>query len=169
MTLRGPAPRLACALLLLAACTRRDPAHPVEGPSQRADADPNQEPSAAPETRVLALTLGVERTPAGVGLHVLNGSAERVELAAPVLVARPGAPASEPATQALTLRLGCGQQGCVMLDPGSELVAPSWLGQIEGERCDALFHPQADGEYELVVRSCRGDAEARARFRWESR
>jgi hypothetical protein len=164
----------ACALLLLAACTRREPAHPAEGPSTRADATPEEVGSAPPGTRALALTLRVERTLAGVGLHVMTGSAERVELAAPVLVTRTGAPdarAAEPppGARALTLRLDCTQQGCVTLDPGSELLAPPWLGQIEGERCDALYRPEVPGEYELVVRSCRGDAEARARFRWESR
>jgi hypothetical protein len=161
----------ACCLLLLAACTRREPAHPIEGPSARADVGPKQQAGAEPgPQRALALALSVERSQAGIGLHVVNGSAERVELAAPVLVMRAGAPDArtpEPAAQALTLRLDCAHQGCVTLEPGSELLAPAWLGQIEGERCDALFRPQAPGEYELVVRSCRGDAEARARFRWE--
>jgi hypothetical protein len=160
-----------CCLLLLAACTRRDPAHPIEGPSAHADVGPKQQAGAQPgPQRALALALSVEHSQAGIGLHVVNGSAERVELAAPVLVTRAGAPDArtpEPAAQALTLRLDCAHQGCVTLEPGSELLAPAWLGQIEGERCDALFRPQAPGEYELVVRSCRGDAEARARFHWE--
>lgn len=156
-----------CGLLLLAACTRREPAHPVEGQSERADVGP-QPPAPPQPARALSLSLGIERAPEGVGLRVANAGAERVELAAPVLVMRRGTPAQAPAAQALTLRLDCAQRGCVALDPGSELLAPPWLGQIEGERCDTLFRPPAPGEYELVVRSCRGDAEARARFRWES-
>jgi hypothetical protein len=158
--------QLSCCLLLLAACTRREPAHPVEGPAARAEVGPPSAPNAKPEpARALALALSVERTPAGVGLRVTNGSPERVELAAPVLVTRAGA--ADPAAQALSLRLDCAHQGCVALDPGSELRAPVWLGQIEGERCDALFRPQQPGDYELLIKSCRGDAEARVRFRWE--
>jgi hypothetical protein len=146
-------------LLLLMACTRREPAHQVEGPAARADVsvpDGTERPTPAP----LALALSVERTPQGVGLHVANTSQERVELASPVLVA---------GALALSLRLDCAHQGCVTLEPGSELLAPPWLGQIEGERCDALYRPQQAGDYEFVVKACRGGAEARVRFRWDDR
>ena len=151
---------LAGGVLLAYGCTRREPAHQVEGPAARADVSAAPAESAHPPARALPLALSVERSPQGVGLHVANTSGERVELAAPVQLSGAG--------QVLELRLDCEHQGCVALDPGSELLAPPWLGQVEGERCGALFRPPRPGDYELVVKACRGDAEARVRFRWDA-
>ena len=60
--------------------------------------------------------------------------------------------------------LDCASSGCVKLAPGAELVAPSWLGRIGGERCDALAKPGAAGEYRFVVKSCSGGARAEVPF-----
>jgi hypothetical protein len=155
-------------LALPGGCTHREPAQrQVAEPSGQADVSVSPAASAKPGRATLALTLTVERTPQGVGLHVVNRGSERVELASAVSAASRGAGVAAVA-QALSLRLDCkGRQACLALDPGSELLAPSWLGQIEAERCDALFQPQHAGEYELVVKACRGDAEARVRFHWD--
>jgi hypothetical protein len=69
--------------------------------------------------------------------------------------------------EALRLRLDCHQQGCVELEPGAELLAPCWLGQIEGERCDALYRPERPGEYQLLVKACDGTREVRVAARWD--
>ena len=159
----------AVGFLLLFACTHRKTAHQVTGPSGLSEGSVTAEQGAkATRSKPLSLTLSVERTPAGIGLHVVNHGPERVELS-PFVIATGQSPGAPTLAEALHLRLACGQQGCVKLDPGSELLAPPWLGQIEGERCDALFRPPHAGAYELVVKACGESGEARTRFVWDGK
>ena len=96
----------------------------------------------------------------GIGISVR--ALEAVELGAAVqLVAEGAAPAS-----VLTLRLDCRSQGCVKLAAGAELLAPPWLEQVQGERCDGLFRPSKAGEYRLRVMSCDGARRAETLVRW---
>lgn len=158
---------------LLLGCTRKEPAHQVESAAPR-----SAEPVAAAEASdgatqgsvksPLPLTLQVEKSAGGVGVHVLQRGPETVELAAAVAIERVGAPA-ERVAQALTLRSACKQDGCLKLAPGGELVAPVWLGQVEGERCDALFVPASAGEHVLTVKSCDGARSAEVHFFWNGR
>lgn len=160
-----------CALLSqLAACTPKEPARPAESASPRAPAQgsPSARSDGATEGSVkspLPLTLQVEKSAGGVGLHVLSRGPEQVELAAAVAIERVGA-GSERVAQALTLRAACKKEGCLKLSPGGELLAPVWLGLPEGERCDPLFVPSSAGEYVVTVRSCDGARSAETRFIW---
>jgi hypothetical protein len=113
----------------------------------------------------LELGLRVERSNDGLGLHVINRGAARVSLAAEVaLERRTGERYAAVAGKALALRFDCKSQGCVELAPGAELVAPSWLGRADGERCGALVQLTEIGSYRFVVKSCGGQQASDVRF-----
>lgn len=161
-----------CALLslLLVACTRKEPAHQVESASTSTATRPAASVRPASDGATegndkspLPLVLQVEKSAGGVGLHVLQQGPEPLSLAGAVLIERVG---GERLEQALTLRNACKQEGCVKLSAGGELLAPPWLGMVEGERCDPLFVPKSAGEHVITVRSCDGTRSAEVRFVW---
>jgi len=99
--------------------------------------------------------------PEGIGLSIQARAG--VELAAEVQVIEGDAGAG---ASGLVLRRDCKATGCVKLGAGSELFAPTWLGQPEGERCGGLFRPARAGDYTLRVQSCDGSGQAEAHVRW---
>jgi hypothetical protein len=114
-------------------------------------------------TTTKTLGVGITGVVVAEGIGVSIQAREGVELAAEVQVIQGDAGA---AASGLVLRRDCKATGCVQLAAGSELFAPPWLGQPEGERCGALFRPARAGDYTLRVRSCDGSAEAEAHVRW---
>lgn len=160
------------ALLSMTGCPR-DSAHktPKAAPAPDAVASPEASiPVAAGAehtARPLPLSLWVEAERDGLGLHVAVVGDERVELSPSVQVQALGESAQALGeSSAWTLRTRCRSQGCITLAPGGELVAPPWLGQLEGERCGAPFRPERPGDYRVVVRSCDGRQKAVGQFHW---
>lgn len=159
-------------LVLTAGCPkeRERPRPTVVQPAKpKAAASTASESAAAPQASspALNLALSVEESPDGVGLHVINRGPDVAHLHADVSLEIEDKGRDHVLRgDALTLRASCATQGCVKLAPFGELVAPSHLGQIEGERCDRLLVPPEPGSYRLRVASCDRTRSAAVEFTW---
>ena len=155
--------------LSLLACGGNEATKPVARHAETAATTPatttSDAPPAATPSAPLELSLSVERSSDGVGLHVINRGTQKVELAPDVeLEQEQSGRFNKVAGQSLKLRFDCKSQGCVSLVPGAELVAPAWLGRAEGERCDALVRLPSPGHFRLVVHACQGSGRGELAF-----
>jgi hypothetical protein len=156
---------MVCAALI--GCGGNEATKQVEPGSAPPNLAPSQGAAEQPKANEapLDLALRMERSNDGIGLYVLNRSGQRVSLAKDVaLEKKDGTAYRSVDAKALGLRFDCKTEGCVELVPGAELVAPSWLGRADGERCGELVNVREIGSYRFVVKSCGGTQQAAFEF-----
>jgi hypothetical protein len=161
---------LLAVVLSASACPQREAAHEPAPGHTAGDASVQPSPRAASSKGPrppLALELLPQLSAAGIGLS-LRASQGPIELSSAVLFAAGSEAPANDAPAALRLRLDCdaAEARCIKLAAGAELLAPVWLAQPEGTRCDALWRPAAAGDYRLIVRSCDGSESAEVRVHW---
>ena len=161
---------LPASLLMVLGCHKdkepaRVPQVPREAPKIAAPGNASLPPKKPPGP--LEVELAVVRGEVGIGLSVVNRGESLSRLHQAVLLQREVQGKYEDvAAHALTLRRDCQHEGCVTLAPAGELLAPSHLELIEGERCDRELTPKAKGHYRLRVASCDGSQHASIDFSW---
>ncbi|MFT3926070.1 MAG: hypothetical protein QM778_26235 [Myxococcales bacterium] len=158
--------------LVLAGCSGQAPEHARPSPTPSPNTNQPSPPAsnadmgaAAAACPPLTLALTAQVSAAGIGLSVIARGDRAVRLASEVALLD-GSTGKVMQSPALQLQRTCAAERCVTLEPGAELLAPSWLGLADGERCGEQLHPAQAGTYALAVRACDCSATQQVTVSW---